>query len=356
MALRRRSGASASPAQSAAGRDPVLATGTARLGSLAGLPQALRPGEAEAVLERLGLGLARLYGEPDAAAGPEHRFFAKNGGSLPPGIAAAVRQVSQDATSGSLLARLSSPQTNLAAVADLVAANPVLAGNVLKIANSPLYGLRAAIATVEQAIAVVGLGNVRALVFAELLERVEIPGGPTRPARGAMWTHMAQTAVLARRIAPAFSGLDAGVAYTAGLLHDIGKLTLPAARQLAAPWQPPAEAAAYGVHHGTTGFAVCDGFDLPEILTQAVRLHHAPSWLEIEDLEAGVAEIRLAVAVGLADALSLSLDGCDPGCLLPLRHSYRFLINEPILAEVLADPALVGELSRATALVRVSRN
>ncbi|WP_197084238.1 HDOD domain-containing protein [Desulfovibrio sp. TomC] len=331
------------------------ATGAGRRVS-AGPPRTLRTGEGEAVLERLGLGLARLYDEPDAAAGREHRFFAASGRSLPPGIAAAVRQVSQDAASGSLLPRLSNPRTSLGAVVDLVAANPVLAGNVLKIANSPLYGLRAEIAAVEQAVAVVGLGNVRALVFAELLERAEVPGGPTRPARGAMWAHMAKTAVLARRIAPAFAGLDAGVAYTAGLLHDVGKLTLPAAGQSAAPWRPPAELAAYGVHHGLAGYAVCGGFDLPGNLSQAVCLHHAPSWVEIEDLEAGLADIRLALAVGMADTLALSLDGCDPGRLLPLCHSYRFLINEPILAEALADPALAVELSRATALVRVSRS
>ena len=355
VAWLRRSGAAASDPGGAAGLAPYRAGNWDRPG-VSGRPPAARPGEAEAVLVRLGAGLARLYDEPVTVAGQECHLFAAHGRTLPPPVAAAVRQVSGDATSGSLLTRLSSPHTSLAAVADLVAANPVLAGNVLKIANSPLYGLRAGIATVEQALAVVGLGNVRALVFAELLDRAEVPGGPTRPARGAMWVHMAKTAVLARRIAPAFPGLDAGVAYTAGLLHDVGKLTLPAGRIAATPWHPPAENAAYGVHHGLAGFAVCGGFDLPGILSQAVRLHHAPSWVEMEDLEAGMADIRLAVAVGMADALALSLDGCDPGCLLPLHHSYRFLVNEPILAEVLADPALVGELSRASALVQVSRN
>lgn len=351
---RRRSGADASPRHCGVSWNPVRAKGWDGEGSAHWPPP--RPGEAEAVLERLGACLARLYGEPGLAAGQACQLFAAAGRELPLPVAEAVQRVSGEATAGSLLARLSSPNTSLAAVADLVAANAVLAGNVLKIANSPLFGLRAAIVDVERAIGVVGLGNVRALVFAELLEQAEVPGGPTRPARSAMWVHMAKTAVLARRIAPAFAGLDAGVAYTAGLLHDVGKLTLPGGRKSVAPWHPPAEAAAYGVHHGTAGHAVCDGFDLPATLAQAVRLHHAPSWVEMEDLDAEVADIRLAVAVGMADALALSLDGCDPDCLLPLCHSYRFLIREPVLADVLADPALLGELSRTTALVRVSHS
>ena len=75
----------------------------------------------------------------------------------------------------------------------------------------------------------------------------------------------------------------------------------------------------------------------------------------MEDLEADTAGIRLALAVGLADALTLVLDGRNPATLLPLRHSYRFLINEPVLAEVLADPALLGEVSRTMALLAATR-
>ncbi|MHC1789983.1 HDOD domain-containing protein [Solidesulfovibrio sp.] len=349
---RRRAGARA---EHAAPADPARArNGSA--GTVPALWPPPGPGEAEAMLERLGACLVRLYGEPGVAAGQASGLFGPACRVLPLPVAEAVRRVGDDATAGSLLARLSSPNTSLAAVAGLVAANPVLAGNVLKIANSPLFGLRAAIIDVDRAIGVVGLGNIRALVFAELLEQAEVPGGPSRPARNALWVHMAKTAVLARRIAPAFAGLDAGVAYTAGLLHDVGKLTLPAARRTVAPWHPPAETAAYGVHHGSAGHAVCGGFDLPATLAQAVLLHHAPSWVEMEDLDAEMADIRLAVAVGLADSLALSLDGCDPTRLLPLCHSYRFLIREPILAEVLADPALGAELARTTALVRVSRS
>lgn len=338
---------------------PAQAAGPTSRGSQSVSPSAPppRPGEAEAVLERLGAGLERLYSEPDAA-GETGRLFTTHGPALPPQVAKAAQGVGGDATAGTLIARLSDPQINLTVVAGMIAANPLLSGNVLKIANSPFFGLRAAIADVGQAIGIIGLGNVRTLLFTELLENAAAQSGLDKTARTALWGHMAKTAVLARRIAPAIAGLDPGVAYTAGLLHDIGLLALPALPVGQAPvdvWNPAGETAAYGTHHGTAGAAVCTGFALPAHLVQAVGLHHAPAFAEMEDLEAETTGIRLALAVGLADALTQVLDGRDPATILPLRHSYRFLVNEPILAEVLADPALLGEVSRTMALLAATR-
>lgn len=159
-------------------------------------------------------------------------------------------------------------------MADSIAAKPLLTGHVLKIANSPLFGLRVAIADVGQVIGVIGL-------CATLL----------------LW-----------------------LAYTAGLLHDIGMLVLPVGQGSAPDVRDPAaEASAYGVHHGAAGAAVCAAFALPATLTAAVRLHHAPAVVEMEDVPAEASDIHLALAVGLA------------------------------------DPALPGELSRTMALLAASR-
>lgn len=313
-----------------------------------------RSAEAEAVLERLGAALERLYAEP-GDVGAAGRLFAGKDHPLPPAVAAAARRVGGDAAAGSLIARLSDPQTSLTVVAGVIAANPLLAGNVLKVANSPLFGLRSAIADVGQAIGTIGLGNVRALVFADLLENAAQGSGLDKAARLSLWSHMAKVAVISRRIAPAFAGLDAGVAYTAGLLHDIGLLALPTGETAIDVWNPAAEIAAYGVHHGAAGAAVCAGFALPEHLVRAVGLHHAPAFAELEDLPTEASDMRLALAVGLADALTLVLDGRDPAAIVPLRHSCRALINEPVLADVLADPALLDELSRTMAMVAASR-
>ena len=60
------------------------------------------------------------------------------------------------------------------------------------------------------------------------------------------------------------------------------------------------------------------------------------------------------VAVALADGLARALEGGEAAAIVPLRHSYRFLIRDAALADALADPGLAAEMGRAMALVRLA--
>lgn len=316
-------------------------------------PAGLSEATTEQMLERLAIGLERLFAEPTPLPTGCGGMFAPSQPS-PPAVAAAAERLGGLAGGSALLARLGDPATPLGVVAALVSADPILAGHVLTIANSPLFGLRGQLADVEKAIAVIGLANLRALVFSELLEQGGHQAGLNLPARQALVAHMARTAVLARRIAPALPGLDPAMAYTAGLLHDVGKLALPAGAAQGRSRPPQEEVARWGDHHGAAGWAVCRRFELPVEIGQAVRLHHGPGWVELEDGGAGLAEARLAVAVALAEGLALALEEDETAAIVPLRHSYRFLIRDAALADALADPTLAAEMGRAMALVRLA--
>lgn len=316
-------------------------------------PTARSEATTEHMLERLAFGLERLFAEPMPLPPECADIFIKPRPS-PPAVAAAAKRLGRLAAGSGLLARLGAPATPLGVVASLVSADPILAGQVLTIANSPLFGLRGQLADVEKAVAVIGLANLKALVFSELLEQGGSQAGLSRAARQRLVTHMARTAVLARRIAPALPGLDPAMAYTAGLLHDVGKLALPAGAAETRSRPPQEEVACWGDHHGAAGWAVCQRFELPAAVGQAVRLHHGPGWVELEDGGAGLAEARLAVAVALAEGLALALEEDETATIVPLRHSYRFLIRDAVLADVLADPGLTAEMGRAMALVRLA--
>ncbi|HML56199.1 MAG TPA: HDOD domain-containing protein, partial [Solidesulfovibrio magneticus] len=190
-------------------------------------PAGLSEATTEHMLERLAFGLERLFAEPAPLSADCGGMFARPRPS-PPAVAAAAKRLGGLAAGSGLLARLGDPATPLGVVAALVSADPILAGQVLTIANSPLFGLRGQLADVEKAVAVIGLANLKALAFSELLEQGGSQAGLARAARQRLVAHMARTAVLARRIAPALPGLDPAMAYTAGLLHDVGKLALPA--------------------------------------------------------------------------------------------------------------------------------
>lgn len=349
----RRGGASCPRTETAARRAdaPSLAANAGRTDPIG--PTALSEATAEHMLERLAFGLERLFAEPTPLPAERTGMFAKSRPS-PPAVAAAAERLGGVAGGSALLARLSDPATPLGVVAALVSADPILAGHVLTIANSPLFGLRGQLADVEKAVAVIGLANLKALVFSELLERGGGQAGLPRAVRQALLAHMAATAVLARRIAPALPGLDPAMAYTAGLLHDVGKLALPSGAALDRSRPPEEEVVLWGDHHGAAGWAVCQGFELPAAIGQAVRLHHGPCWVELEDVGSGLAEARTAVAVALADGLARALEGGDTATIVPLRHSYRFLLRDAALADALADPGLAAEMGRAMALVRLA--
>ncbi len=102
-----------------------------------------------------------------------------------------------------------------------------MTARVLRLANSAYYGFPRRIATVTDAIIFLGFKTIRSIVMAasvsDMLSR-EMEGYALAP--GELWRHSQCTAMTARFIARTtkFSSLD--LAYTAALLHDIGKVIL----------------------------------------------------------------------------------------------------------------------------------
>ncbi|WP_300163645.1 HDOD domain-containing protein [Solidesulfovibrio sp.] len=303
-------------------------------------------------LERLRRGADGLLGGADGAAEAEAagdpELFAPPGEEGAARLARGLARLRVGAAGTEALRRLHDPATGPRQLADLIAADPVLTGRVLKIVNSPLFGLRAAVTHLSQAIGVMGLANLRMLLFGEFLESAGAGAGLPAALRRELWLHLGATAALARRIAPAFPGLDAGMLFTAGLMHDIGRLVLFGA---------DCGVGSGGVHHAVAGEAACAAFDLPLPIRQGVLLHHAPVCLDLEDLDAGMAGIRVAVALAVADGLAHCLEAGEAGgevALSPLRASYRPLVRESALRQCLAAPELLFEVARLRAMLRLA--
>ncbi len=316
-------------------------------------------GEAESPeARRLAVALDVLLREEEAEAPGAPELFALPGVPWPPLLTAGLTRLSAGAAGGEALRRLQDPDVSALRLADAIAADPVLTGHVLKIANSPLFGLRASVSSLQQAIGTMGLTNLRMLLFSELLESAGARAGLAAPLRRELWPHLGATAVLARHIAPAFPGLDAGALFTAGILHDIGRLTLYGPGDTAFLDDPRAEAARFGVNHAVAGGVACRAFELPQSLCEGVRLHHAAFFVEMEDLDAAVDDIRLALALGLADRLAHFLE--EGGGVLDdaspepsVLASYRFLVRPAVLGNCLRDARLYADLARTNSLLRM---
>ena len=164
-----------------------------------------------------------------------------------------------------------------------------ISAKLLQVVNSSYYGFEEKISDITQAVGILGIEAVKNLVLA-----IQVFGklgrSPDQKAlTDQLWHHSMSVAVAAKRIARYETGKDklAEEAYTAGLLHDLGKLVMinaapedfDKARALAKKQSLPAwqaEKATFGCNHAETGAYVLARWGMPAAVVEAVALHHEP--------------------------------------------------------------------------------
>ena len=169
-------------------------------------------------------------------------------------------------------------------LADKIGRDPNLTANMLRIANSVIYGYMRKISSVKDMIVCLGLEQVK---------RIAITGASSallKPAKeayglayGALWRHSYATAVLASIIGRyAEVGNDATL-YTAALLHDVGKVILDRPLQGEILNREPPEREMtfvefedYVLHtnHAKVGMALLESWGLPDDICIPVGYHH----------------------------------------------------------------------------------
>lgn len=167
----------------------------------------------------------------------------------------------------------------------------VLTAKLLRACNSPYYGFDEPVSSVEQSVLILGhqqiLHIVLSIAFGGAMS-APLPGYATEAKD--LWAHSLTTAMAADRIARTNTAVDIepAVAFTAGLLHDIGKLamnhvltpeTQSEIRRLISDnslSRSEAEAKVVGVDHGEVGACLLETWRLPAEIVEAVANHHRP--------------------------------------------------------------------------------
>lgn len=183
-------------------------------------------------------------------------------------------------------------------LAHSIESDPLLAARLLR--NSPVYGVRRGVARVGQALVVLGLDEALALLnyFTLRGNFVELP-----PATGfnveAFWRHSLDIATAARLLGhpDLLVRTLPGDLFTAGLLHDIGKLVmatfladryracLELCRRSTLP-EHVAEQQLLGFHHAVLGAQLLDSWNLPCHILDCIACHHAPDQADPSNREA----------------------------------------------------------------------
>jgi HD-like signal output (HDOD) protein len=185
--------------------------------------------------------------------------------------------------SAKALQLLSGSDTRLLELYQLICSDPSFSSEVLRVANSPLYPLPSAISNVTQAAMLLGFERLKS-VAVTIGIRSYLKDVLTVPALRACWRHSLACALIAEEAAGATS-MRNDDAYTAGILHDLGRLALAAIRPKAYAEllqsigdQPrdiiECERDLFGLDHCEAGRSLVSAWRLPEELVAVTSHHH----------------------------------------------------------------------------------
>jgi HD-like signal output (HDOD) protein len=161
--------------------------------------------------------------------------------------------------------------------------DPALAADLLQAANSLEFGLVARVDSIRQALTLLGLDRVSSLSVTIAMMHY-IREAPRLRIMRPLWSHSIATAVIAETLGSARSSSGPGL-YTAGLVHDVGRLGLLMATEnryaklLAQPVAGLEEAAAmereqFGLTHAEAGAIMGRSWGFPVLLCNAILYHH----------------------------------------------------------------------------------
>jgi len=169
-------------------------------------------------------------------------------------------------------------------LAEIIEKDSVLAGHVLRLVNSSLYGRSQTVYSVRHAVSMIGITRLRNLALSlsitALWTHVTFPPGWSRVKFS---LHCVGCAVAADLLAQHLPVPYAEGAFTAGLLHDVGKLLIATAlpehyeKIQLLNWEPAVEREVLGATHAELSSEILHRWKLPVEIQEAVAAHHLPS-------------------------------------------------------------------------------
>lgn len=206
---------------------------------------------------------------------------------------------------------INDPNSSSGDIADVLKKDQVLTAKVLKLINSPYYGIPGEVTDIKRALAYLGFNTLAQLVLSVSVISLFTDKKDSRFSMQDFWKHALGTAVVSEVIAKKVDYPKPEECFTCGLLHDIGKIVLlqiapteflkivqltekekisfyEAERRLEVP------------NHGYLGEYIADKWRLPMVIRMSIRYHHS----DVANMETMLSSIKPAVQiVSLANQL-----------------------------------------------------
>ncbi len=241
---------------------------------------------------------------------------------------------------------LSNPNSSLSDLAEVIESDQGIVTRVLKMANSPFYGLSGNVSTIQRASMVLGTKTLMELlgmacsseIMSGTLDGYDI-------AAGDLWKHSIAVAgasrMIARRVRPEMEQ----DAFSAGIIHDVGKIILnPYILEKKPEFLSyvkmgkgsflSAEKAILGFDHAELAAEVCEQWNIPAHIALSIRYHHDPTPSN-DDILTYI--IHMADAAAIMSGIGAGMDGM----LYPVSgHAMEFLnLGSDDIPEIMAETA-----------------
>jgi HD-like signal output (HDOD) protein len=209
-----------------------------------------------------------------------------------------------------LIASLASEDVSFAKIADLIEKDTVLAGNILKLVNSALYGLAGTVNSIRHAVSLLGISKLRnaalSMSVARMWSQVKTPAGWSTPNFN---QHSVGVGILSDLLAQRLNVEYAEGAFAAGLFHDLGLLLvaigmhdeykqLTLLTQKSKKWEPEYETQVLGMTHAELSADALAQWNLPDEIQTAVRYHGSP---ELDPTKVEPGQVTLSHVLNAAD-------------------------------------------------------
>ena len=212
-----------------------------------------------------------------------------------------------------LLNSLENEELNIQLLAQKVTHDMALTAKTLRYANSAYYSTLIKVTTIQQAISLMGISTVKQIIMTAALSGCFPENNCNGFSHKAFWKHSNAVAIAAKLLAKRLN-FNVDVAFTAGLLHDIGALVLvtqyPQQYEAALVYknehqtsQFDAERHVLGIDHAAVGAALAIEWNFSDIMKNAIAGHHQPDAPGLGFL-ATIIHVANGIAHALTDASS----------------------------------------------------
>ncbi len=270
-----------------------------------------------------------------------------------------VRLVSLPEVCIQVQALADSPLTTAADIGEVVGKDTALTTRLLKLVNSAYFSLPRKIDTVTRAVNMIGMRELRSLTLAasaaEMFNR--IPSDLIDMA--AFWQHSVFCGLLARNLAQRCNVLHSERLFTAGLLHDVGRLLMlmklpdevtrtESMRLTSKKDICILERDLIGFDHAEVGEALLLHWNMPDNLCESIRYHHQPDQANDASLEAAL--------IHISDQVTHSAQESKDPLGSPFYDPYGALLDADLCAESIVKHALGHIAPAALSITRIDEH